>query len=249
MFLFTHDIDWLVAQHPISIAKTLSGKKWLTVKQLFQNDILLKNIADTIEFEKTNQVHALNLIGIQKKVNTFQNTGIRYAYTHPFLSSLVQLCKQNKLPMGLHVNTIEPMTFQVEQFEKLTGYVPIYIRTHYLKKLSLHQQSELKQLGIQYDLSSGSATTVGFSTTNHQSPFNDIPTVISDNNFVRINDDKKVWLRFDEFLIQIKQSPKLVSVLFHPENLLTYPELKNIYVQLIAKIKQSQIEIAAPKIV
>lgn len=247
MFLFTHDIDWLNPHHPVSIFKTVIGKKWLSPAQLVKSDILLKNAEKLFDLEKRNDICALNLIGIQSRKNTYRRLGIRYSNDSVYLKEFISLCKSYGQPLGLHVNHLESINYQCEHFEKLTGSKPLYIRSHYFMKMSHERLTELQRMGVKYDLSKGASYTIGILNTDKSNPLLNIPTVISDNHFVRMQNDNQVYTQFNECLLQLKQSPQDVSVLFHPENFIAYPRLTTLYEQLIDTIKKSGIGISRPK--
>lgn len=233
--------------HPASIGKKILGKEWLNWKQIFQRDTFLRNLEQVIYEEKQLGIIALNLIGIQSTFHTFHKIGIRYAYNSSFIKECFAICKQLDAPCGLHVNQLEPIQYQVEKFEQLYGNTPLYFRSHYFMKLSQVQLQELWNAGVRYDLSAGKATHVGIMPSFSNHPMEIIPTVVSDNNFFRMNDDKNVLSLFDQCLASIKQNPQLVAILFHPENILVYPELKQRYLEVIDAVKKSAIPITTAK--
>ncbi|MFN9519696.1 MAG: hypothetical protein ACK574_08185 [Bacteroidota bacterium] len=245
LFHFTHDIDWLIPHHPVSILKTLSGKQWLHLPQLFRSDIFLRHAEDIFRFESTHGISTVNHIGIQKKVNTLRRTGIRYSYESTFLKEFISICRLHKVQTGLHVNTLESIPFQVEQYIHLTGHTPEYIRTHYFSQLSKQQLHELQALGVKYDFSAGGSTVIGISNDSTHHPLSVIPTIISDNNFVRFKNHADVFQKFDHVLQSLVHKPQHVAVLIHPENLLAYPYLQEIYLRIIDTIKQYKFEFAS----
>jgi len=247
MLLFTHDIDWLNPMHPASIGKKMLGKQWLSWKQILQKDAFLRNLEMVISEEAKLGINALNLIGIQSIKNTLSRIGIRYAYNSSFISECFSICKQFTQPCGLHINQLEPISFQVEQFVQLYGNTPLYFRSHYFIKLSQNQLEELWNAGVRYDLSAGKSTHVGIIPSFSNHPMENIPTVVSDNNFFRMQDDKQVIRLFEDCLASLKQSPQVVAILFHPENLLIYPELKQRYLEIIDIVKKSAIQITTAK--
>jgi hypothetical protein len=62
-----------------------------------------------------------------------------------------------------------------------------------------------------------------------------------------MQDDKQVIRLFEDCLASLKQSPQVVAILFHPENLLIYPELKQRYLEIIDIVKKSAIQITTAK--
>jgi hypothetical protein len=224
----------------MSLAKTLSGKKWLNTRQLFTRDIFLKQIESTLQLNRSHNIDAVFLFGIQKSLNTYRKGALRYSFDSAFVKELAPLIKDNKT--GIHVNQIESISFQIEQFEALTGYKPEYMRTHYFGSLSHSQLDELNHFGVKTDFSGGNTTYVGYTAPRKDNRMKQICTLLSDNNFVRLNNDDKVWSLFEETLRDERVNTNGGAILFHPENFLVYPDFTEKYLKAIELIKQSGLD-------
>lgn len=239
MLYLTHDIDWLNPQHPISVAKTCLGKPWLSLKQLMQHDVLLKHIETIIKTEKQHHIQAIYLIGVQSVLNTYSRYGIRYSFKSALLKELISLLKSADLSIGLHVNHTETITWQLEQFEKLTGTTPKYIRNHYFHTNDAQNLTLLRAKGVTIDFSLGNPLTVGYTQPDPNAIITQVPTILSDNNYIRLKNDSYIHQSFRDTLARIQAENLDGSILFHPENLLIYPQLNPHFENVISLMSQT----------
>lgn len=242
---FTHDIDWIYPHHIYSIIKTLlPNKKWLTVSQLFQPTIYLKNIEKLIAFEAKKNVKSIFNVGANDSCFSLGRFDIRYTIHNPYYKKLIEILKLHQVEIGLHSEVNFDLNEQIESIKRLSGQKIKFHRSHFFNSNRILHSKILNDKNIEIDLSIGNAREVGFKTGiprhYHAIDFINkkvlktkiVPTILSDNAFF-FHDKNSVFGQFKNSIKTAKQFGASVAILFHPENIIIKPELWEYYDEII----------------
>ncbi len=252
----THDIDWLNPHHPYSVANyfraVFTDHRWLTLKQLWHKDSLLKNIEKLLELENELGIHATYCIGATKGFQ-LGRYAIRYATNSGLYTELLSLISSNNQSIGLHASYNAGKNNLIgnehEALQKLTSQKINAHRSHYLNGDATALYAQLEKAGIQYELGKGEARTIGLAnhfpgkykpintTTNNVIDITIVPLILMDNVFF-VKPYHEVMAEFKHTLNRVKQYNGSVCILFHPENMLIKPQLYNYFEEIIHICKQ-----------
>jgi hypothetical protein len=252
----THDIDWLNPHHPYSLVKslraTLSKHPWLSLKQVVQQDILLRNIEQLLSLEKELDIQAIYCLG--------SSSGLQMGRYDIRYSSHSRMFNEFKTMLNTYIQTIalhssidaaqtNQLAYEISSLQ-LHSKQPVPIqRCHYLKHSTPAFYQMLAQKGIRYDIGYGRAQTVGL--LNHFpgkfKPIDPIsllpiditiiPLILLDNVFFK-QSYHEVITAFRKTLDTLKQYNGSACLLFHPENMLVKPQLYSYFEEIIHICKQ-----------
>ncbi len=241
----THDIDWIYPFHSYSILKTFfSNRKWLSVSQLFQSNIYLKNIEKLLAFEKEQNVKSVFNVGANNSTYSLGRYDIRYTNNNFHFKKLLEILTVNQFEIGLHSDVNISINKQISLLAKVLERDIKYHRSHFYHFNPLTLWNELDGNGIKVDFSVGNAREVGFKNgmPRHYRAIDFVnkkvlnttivPTILSDNAFF-FHDKFFVFNHFIESIKSAKQFGASVAILFHPENMIVKPELWEYYEEII----------------
>lgn len=251
---FTHDIDWINPWHPYSlIKKILPFKKWLSVSQIFQRDIYIKNIEKLILMESDHHINSIFMLGANNKKYSLKRFDIRYTINDSLFLELIECLKRNGVLCGVHSQKDIDIENQIVSLERVYGKKISYHRRHYSIFDTLTMWSELANCGIEYDFSLARSHYTGFVSGIHRHfkaiDFNlktvrdiqVVPTILYDNAFL-LYSKELVMDRFKRAVDKANLFGSHFAVLFHPENMLLHPVLWEYYEEVISYCKSSGVE-------
>jgi len=166
----THDVDWVTPVAPVSILKSIAGRKiggqaaWLRVRDALRPSLFLENLERLLELELRLGVHPWFFIlggrfGVRRYSNRY-STGSRHARRY------IALIRGVGAEVGLHGSYYarDEDSYSAEA-ALLSGMVdrPVVAhRNHYLRFDSRRLWSQLERAGIRLDFSLCFNTRMGF---------------------------------------------------------------------------------------
>ena len=252
---FTHDIDWIDPLHPVSIIKSfIHNKRWLRPHQLFDESIFISGIEKLISIEKHYGIDAIYMLGANSNRTTNSRYDIRYNTNNSIYRKLIGIINSLNVSVGLHSQIELNIEKQLTSLSKISKREIIHHRRHYLNFDPLTMWTYLDGVGIKYDYSVAQSTTVGFANGIPRDYLaldfigskllntHVVPTILCDNAFFK--NDKRVIL--ESFKITLDQAfvyGSKLAILFHPENMVVFPFLWDIYEEIIDICKQQGTDI------
>jgi hypothetical protein len=244
MIFSTHDIDWLNPRHPIGVTKWLLQKPWVSLRQLSQKDLFLRQTERLLLLQQSQKIKGIFLIGMQDRGLSYLPKALRYSYSSAMLKDLLFLLKKFDAPLGLHHHHRESIQIQIKRFETIAQVSPKYVRGHYYAQLSNEDAEFLSSIDCKIDFGFGHRTLIGFQKgITPLAGMQQIPTIFSDNNITHYKKNTTVWETFEDVLVEVKTNNNQAAILFHPENFAVYPHLLDDYLKTIRLIKQVGIDI------
>lgn len=250
--VFTHDIDWVTAMHPLSwmksVKNTLTGTRqhWLSIGQQFNTGILYKTMERFLSLEKQYGVRALYFM--MSGPSGYGRYDTRYDIRSKPAKKIAALIKEADMEIGLHgsfyAKDRNSYRIEKEAIEKATGVQITAHRNHYLRFDPVRLPLQLEAAGIDTDYSIGFTSEAGFRSgycSSYRMPdiihsrisnVTQIPLLMMD----RLNHLDKGEQFFDTYsnlLDQIKQLNGTVSILTHPENFVFVPQFWEFYERLM----------------
>jgi hypothetical protein len=251
---FTHDIDWLNPMHPYSlIKKIMPFKKWLSVSQILQSDIYIRNVEKLLLMESDHHINSVFMLGASNKKSSLNRFDIRYTINEPLFLELIELLKQNHVLCGLHSQKDIDIVDQVDSLGRVCGNKISYHRRHYSMFDMLTMWNELENCGVEYDFSLARSHYTGFVSgikRHFQAidfrlqivrDIHVVPTILYDNAFL-LYSKELVLDRFKRAVDDANKFGSQFAILFHPENMLLHPVLWEYYEEVITYCKSSGVE-------
>lgn len=251
----THDVDWLDPQHPYSWLKFTRQfiqprKTWFDLRHMLQQDVLLRNIEQLLQFEQEQNLHSIFFIGATKDAMGRQS--VRYTVDDPLYAALIDALKKHKATIGLHsCNTAhDPYAMQQARLEKHAQQAVRYHRSHFLHYDVETLFAQLEQAGLLFDMSMGKAQQISFASGTcrayrgidlqrmQMSKVTEVPLLLMDNAFFWLP-EQQVMDDFKRNLDHAMQHNGTFSILFHPENMLLKPRLWDLYEQVAGLCRNS----------
>ena len=180
------------------------------------------------------------------KISSYKLALGRYNILDEKIVDKIKWLDKNGWEVGVHgsynsFNNPALLLKEKQMLEKIVGHPIIGIRQHYLN-LNENTWKYQKEVGFKYDSSWGDTNLIGYKDHRYLPfhPFNDnfivIPIVIMDTVFFST---KNKWKEFEK-LIEICESEGAIMVInFHQHvfNKYDYPGFKDVYIELINKLK------------
>jgi len=249
---FTHDVDWVKINTPLSYLKSgLSGTlrkiKWFSFSELYHRRNLIRFTDELIAFEKIHGFHSIFFLP-SSNYDPFNRYGSRVDLNDKTSKDFFQMLLSNNVGIGLHGSYhARYKNSYAEEAKKLAEALNREItmhRNHYLNFDPANLWQQMENAGIRYDFSIGYIYDQGLRTTlpfsfkgldvlqNRISNVTGIPLLFMDLPDT-LTDKEKTIREFRENIQILKTYNGTASILFHAENLCLYPELFELYSQII----------------
>lgn len=238
MIYITHDIDWLTPWHPLALLKRIThGKRWLGWHNGWNADAFLNSTEWLLQFHADQSFYQpIWLLGASA-LPSWTRYGLRYQYNTPRLKETIALLQSHHSIIGLHSVYGEHITSQVQRLNTLTGANITFHRSHFLRFNPNQLYHQLEEAGITTDFSQGAARSPEITPTYIEtgSTVKSVPTILFDNAFF-FHPAEHVFEQFKQQLAAL--NGKDAAILFHPENLVVNPSLRNHLQRTIAIIRE-----------
>ncbi len=250
--IITHDMDRTTPFEPFSIlnsfgsASGIRKSPWWPIMTSLSPHAIIKTCERLLEYERSCGIGAYYFMmsGPFGFGRFSTRTDIRWGLSR----ELVMQIQQAGMNIGLHgsYGARDACTYKQEkdQLEEVIGHPILTHRNHYLRFDPEKIYSQLDTAGIAYDFSIGFGSKVGFRaglggiyrgfdfSKGHSSIVRSVPLLFMDSGFFA--HDPEIYLHELRLsLLKVKKVSGCVSLLFHPEEFLIYPDGWAIFTRII----------------
>ena len=233
---FTHDIDWVTGLEPVSMFKSIkssfSGSKWLSLPEVFDKNVFVRNYKEMLKIEEKYNVRTWNFMladsyGIGRYSSRY---GIKWKTSGEIVESILESGNEIGLHGSYFAGDMDSYKEEAENLGTVSGKKIISHRNHYLRFKPDKVWDQLDKAGIKYDFSVGYSDRMGFRSGISTSyfPYNPlnssvsnvkaIPLIFMEREHYLLDENNSIS-RLKLLLENVKAQDGSVSILFHPESL------------------------------